>query len=134
MTGFAGNAVGVVCGINLREPLGLGGTRRMASRAQHCGIRFYRRYRGWIVGVLGQRSVAGFAVHMRMLTFAFHIEDIGVAGFACLVTGEFHRASRNLPDCSAAVVPILPKARWNHEMSNDKEDDEGENEESRESE
>ena len=115
MAGFAGNAVGVVRGIDLRKSLGLGGTRRVASRAQHRGIRLYRRYRGWIVGVLGQRAVAGFAVHMRMLALALHIEDVGVAGFACLVAGELHRTGRNLADCSAAVVAILSEALWNHE-------------------
>ena len=134
MTGFAGNAVRVIRRINLRKPLGLGGTRRVASCAQHRGIRFHRRYRRRIVRVLGQRPVAGLAVHMRMLALAFHIEDVGVAGFACLVTGKFHRAGRDFADCGAAIVPVLPETRRNHEMSNHKEDDEGENKESRESE
>ena len=78
--------------------------------------------------------MASFAVHMRMLAFALHVEDITVAGFACLVTGKLDRPGCNLADGSAAIMPVLPEASRNHVMSNDEKDDEGENEESRESE
>jgi hypothetical protein len=50
------------------------------------------------------------------------------------MSGKLHRAGRNLTDRSTAIVSILPEARRNHVMSNDKKDDEGENEESREAE
>jgi hypothetical protein len=84
--------------------------------------------------VLRQRSMTRLAVHMRVLAFALHIKHIRVAGFAGLVTGELHRTGCNLTDRIAAIVPVLPKAAWNHVMSNDEKNDEGENEESRESE
>lgn len=74
------------------------------------------------------------AVHMRVLALAFDIENIGMAGLASLVTGKLHRAGCNLTDRIAAIVPVLPEAARNHVMSNDKKNDEGENEESRESE
>jgi hypothetical protein len=134
MACFARNAVGVIRWINLRKAFGLGGTRRMASRTKNSGIRLYRCHRGRIVGVFGQRSVARFAAHVHVSAFALHIEDIGMAGLASLVTGELNGSSRDFAECSTAIVPILPKARWNHVMSNDKKDDEGENEESRETE
>ena len=84
--------------------------------------------------MLLQRPVARFAVHVRMLAFALYIEDIAVTGFTRLVPGKLYRPCCNLADGSAAVVPVLPKASRNHVMSNDEEDDEGENEESRKSE
>jgi hypothetical protein len=71
---------------------------------------------------------------MRVLAFALHIENIGMAGFAGLVTGKLHWAGRNLSDCGTAIVPVLSEAVGNHEMSNHKENNEGENEESRKSE
>ncbi len=71
---------------------------------------------------------------MRVLAFALHIKHIRVASLAGLMTGKLHWAGCNLTDRIAAIVPVLPEAAWNHVMSNDKKNDEGENEESRESE
>jgi len=81
-----------------------------------------------------QWSVACFAVHVSMLAFALHIEHLAVASFASLVAGELDWPGCNLADGRAAIVPILSKAPRNDVVSNDKEDDERENEESRESE
>jgi hypothetical protein len=71
---------------------------------------------------------------MRVLAFTLHIKHIGVARLAGLMAGKLYRAGCNLTDCIAAIVPVLPEAVRNHVMSNDKKNDEGENEESRESE
>jgi hypothetical protein len=71
---------------------------------------------------------------MRVFAFALPIKHIGVACLAGLMAGELHRACCNLTDRIAAIVPVLPEAARNHVMSNDKKNDEGENEESRESE
>jgi len=120
--------------IDLRKSFRLGSARRMAARAKNSGVRLYRCHRGRIVGVFGQRSVARFAAHVHVSAFALHIEDIGMAGLASLVTGELNGSSRDFAECSTAIVPILTKARWNHVMANDKKDNEGENEESRETE
>ena len=84
--------------------------------------------------MFGQRPVAGLAVHMCVLAVALHIQDIGMARLAGLMTGELHRSRSNFTDSGATVVPILAKAWWNHEVSNNKKDDKGENEQSRESE
>lgn len=84
--------------------------------------------------MLGQGSVARLAVHVRMLAFALYIEDIAMAGFACLMAGELYLPCSDLANRSAAIVPILSEASWNDVMPNDEKDDEGENEESRESE
>ena len=84
--------------------------------------------------MFGQRSVAGFAIHMRMLALALQIEDIGMAGLASLVTGKFHRSGRNLANGIAAIVTVLSEALWNDVTSNHEKDHESENEESRKSE
>jgi len=74
------------------------------------------------------------AIHMCVLAFALQIENIGVTRFAGLMPGKLHRAGCNLTDRIAAIVPVLPEAARNNVMANDKKHDEGENEESRESE
>jgi len=84
--------------------------------------------------VLRQRSMTCLAVHMRVLAFALHIQNIGVARLAGLMTGKRDRARCNLTNCRTAIVSILPEARRNYVMSNDKKNDEGENGKSRESE
>ena len=80
-----------------------------------------------------QRSVACFAVHMRVLALALRIENIGVTRLAGLMSGKLHRTACNFTDRIAPIVPILPEAGGNHVMSDDEKNDEGENEESRKS-
>jgi len=63
--------------------------------------------------MLRLRSVAGFAVHMRMLARLLHIENIGVAGFAGVMTGIVHWARPNLPDRSRTIVSIAAKGLRN---------------------
>ena len=84
--------------------------------------------------MLCQGSMACFAVHVGVLAFALYVQHVAVAGFASLVSSEFHWPGCNLSNGRAAIVSILPEARWNHVVSNDQKNDEGENEESRESE
>ena len=79
-------------------------------------------------------TVARLAVHMRVLAFGLHIQNIGMTRLASLVTGELHRTGRNVPDCIAPIVPVLPEAGRHHVVSDDKKDNESENKESRESE
>jgi len=134
MACFARNSVGMIDRIDLRKSPGLGRARRVAPSAEHCGIRLYWCYRRRIIGVFCERSVACFAIHMRVLAFALHIENIAVARLAGFVSGVLYRAGCNLTDRIAAIVPVLPKATRNHIMPDYQKNDEGENEESRESE
>ena len=84
--------------------------------------------------MFGQRAVAGLAVHMRVLALALHIQDIGMARLASLMTGELHGSSRDLANGIATIVTVLPEALWNNVTSDYEKDHESENEESRESE
>jgi hypothetical protein len=63
----------MIHGVDLGEVLGLGGAGRVATRAEHGGIRFHRRDRSGIGGVIGKRAVAGLAIHMRVLAFRFNV-------------------------------------------------------------
>ena len=81
-----------------------------------------------------QRSVAGFAVHVRMFALALHIQHIGVAGFASLVAGKLHGVGGDLANGGAAIVPVLSKTLRNDVTSNNKKDNKGENKKSRKSE
>ena len=114
MTGLAGNAIGVIGGIHLWESFRLCRTRRVASRAKDRRVRFQRRNRCWIFRMLCQWTVAGLAVHMRVLALGFHIQNIAVARLASLVTGELHGSSSNLADGRTAIVSILSEALRNH--------------------
>ena len=81
-----------------------------------------------------QRSMTRLAVHMRVLTLALHIQNVGMAAFACLMAGEFCGTGRDVTNCISAVVTVLPKTAGNHVSSNDKKYDEGENEQPRKAE
>lgn len=84
--------------------------------------------------MLGKRSMARLAVHVRVLAFALHIEYVAVAGLARLVTGKLHGTRGYLTDRIAAIVAVLSEAFRNHVTSDYKKDNEGEDEEPRESE
>ena len=111
VAGLAGNAAGVIRRIDLGKALGLGRAGRVAADAEHGRVQLGRRYARGIVGVLGQRSVTGFAVHVRVLAGLLYVQNVGVAGLAGLVAGELDRARCDLGDGGAAVVSVLSEAR-----------------------
>ena len=109
VAGFAGDASGVLLGVDLREVFRLGRAGRMAADAEDSGVEFGRGDRR-IVGVLGQRSVAGFAVDVRVLAVLLRVQNVRVAGFARIVAREVDGTGGHLRDRVPAVVPIFPKA------------------------
>ena len=60
-----------------------------------------------------QRSMAGLARNDNMLALLFLINNIGVAGFANIVTRECSRPGRDLRDGIAPVVAVLSKTARN---------------------
>lgn len=81
----------------------------MAADAQLGRIQLLRRNSAGIVGVFGQRPVTGFTIHLRMLAFAFQVQNVRVAGFAGLMSGIRNGLGFDLSQRIAAKVPILPK-------------------------
>ena len=83
--------------------------------------------------MLRQWSVAGFAVHVCMLAFAFYIRYFRVACLARLVSGISYWKSPDLCDRVRAIMTISTEALRNNVPSNYEEDNECENEKTRES-
>ena len=89
-----------------------GGECRGSMRRRCLGVR-WRGLDGRVVGMLCQRTMAGFAIHLRVHAAPLHFLDVGVAGLASLMAGVVDRMGGNLRDGSSAVVSILPKASRN---------------------
>ena len=83
------------CRSHLWKPFGLRRVGFVAAGAEYGRIEFVRFHGPWVIRVQGQRSVARFAIHMRMLAVFFLIEDVCMAGFTALVAGEFDGANSN---------------------------------------
>jgi hypothetical protein len=116
---------------DLRKVARLGAIGRVATHAQNCRIQLGRLDRRGILGVLSEGPVAGFAVHMGVLPLAFHLENIGMARLAGLVSGEGHGSRRNFSDGISAVMSILAKTAWdqdgaqNYEYNDSSDEDQG---------
>lgn len=109
VTGLAGNAVGVVGCVDLREALRARGAGGMAADAEDGGVGL-TRIDGRIVGMFSQWTVAGFAIDVRVLAGTFGLGDVGVAGFAGLMAGEVSGVGGDFGNGVAAVVSELAEA------------------------
>jgi hypothetical protein len=107
-------------GGDLRETPGLCRVRLVAAGAELSAIELGGLQRG-IVYVLRQGSVAGFAIHVRMLPLHFLSEDVYVAGFAVLVAGKIHRPGGDFGYCSPAIVPVLSETFGNQKPADTQE-------------
>ncbi len=58
-----------------------------------------------------------------MYAFAFHLEDLGVAALADLVSRISNRKRSDLGDCRAPVMSILSKTPWHQETPHDQKQD-----------
>ena len=130
VAGLAGEAAGVLVGVDLREALGFGSAGRMAADAEDGGVELWRGD-GWVVCVLRQGAVAGFTVHAGVLAGFFGVEDVRMAGLAGLVAGEMDGTSGNLTDCGSAVMAVFAKGLGHDEVPDNKEHEEGNDEQER---
>ena len=64
-----------------------------------------RNNRSWILDMLGQGSVAGFAAEIGVLAFAFDLHLIGMARFASLAAGELDGPGADIVERAGAIVP-----------------------------
>ena len=123
----------MIGGNNLRKAFGLRRIRLMAADAEYGRIEFFGGHGSRIVRVLGQRSVAGFAIHVRVLAIFFLFQDVGMAAFASLVPREIHWPDCDFRQCVAAIVPILSKTFWDQKTTEDQEQEDARDEDSRQS-
>lgn len=115
----AGDAARVIGGHDLRKRLRLGAIGFVTASAQHGCIKLGRSHRCRILGVTGERSVAGLARNYHVFTQLFLIYHVGVASLADLVPGKRNRASGNLGNGISSIVPILTEAARNNGGAND---------------
>lgn len=117
----------MVRGNDLREPLWFSAVGFMTTHAEDGSIQLFRLDRAWIISMGRQGSVAAFAGHVHMLSFAFYLQYISVTALASLVSGVDDRFLRYLMDCVASVVSKLSEATWNQDATehdeNNKADD-----------
>jgi hypothetical protein len=120
----------VIGGNNLREGLGLRRIRLMAADAEYGRIEFFGGHGSRIVRVLCQRSVAGLAIHMRVLAILLFFQDVGMAAFASLVPREIHWPGRDFRQCVAPIVSILSETFWDQKPPENQEQEDARDEDS----
>lgn len=123
----------MIGGSNLRKGLRLRRVGLMAAYAEHGCVQFFRRHGSRIVRVLGQRSVARFAIYVRVLAILLFFEDVGVAAFASLVPRVIDRPGCDFGQRVAPIVPILSETFWDQKPPEDQEQEDARDEDSRQS-
>jgi hypothetical protein len=91
----------------------------MTASTEYGRVKFVRLHGPRIVRVHSQRSVTRLAIHMRMLTIFFVIEDVCMAGFTALVAREFDGSDCNFRYRAAAIVSVLSEAFRDHRVPDD---------------
>ena len=121
----------MIGGNNLRKGLGLRRIRLMAADAEYGRIEFFGGHGSRIIRVLGKRSVAGLAIHVRVLAIFFLLENVGVAAFAGLMAGKINWTSGNFRQSIAPVVAVLSEAFWDEKAPDHEEQQDAGDEDSR---
>lgn len=121
MAGVAELAAGMLLGVDLREALRLGDVFGVAADAEMGDVGFLRLHARGVVGVLGERAVAGLTVDVDVRAFRFGIGDVGMAGFAGVMAGINDGTCGDFGDGVAAKMAIAAKAFGNEGTTEDKE-------------
>ncbi len=80
--------------------------------------------------MLGQRSVAGLAIDVGVLTLGFLVEDVRVTGFAALVAGEVHWPGGNFGNSISAIVSVLSETLWDEKTTDEQKEEQAGKEDS----
>jgi hypothetical protein len=125
LVGIVANAArgipGVLARDDLRECFGFGAVRFMADDAEFGGIGENRLLAGEILRVTPERTVAGFASHIGVRTFALGGDDVIVAGGAGLAAGEDGSAGSDFIESGGAKMAVLPEVFGYQLVANDEE-------------
>ena len=128
MAGVAKLPPGVFLSVYLRKALGLGNIFGVTTNAKMGDVRLLRGQACGVIGVLGERPVAGFTVDVGVNAFGFGVGDIGMAAFAGLVAGVSKGTRRDLADGVTTVVTIAPETFRNEGAAKDQEEDQTQDE------
>ena len=121
VTGLALLTTGVIFGGHLREGLRFCEIGFVATRAEYPGIWQLRHHGYRIFYVLLECPVAGLAVHDRVFTCGFHLNDIVVAVPAGFVSGKGHRPRRDVFEGIGTVVPVHSETFRNEQCPHEEE-------------
>jgi hypothetical protein len=72
--------------------------------------------------MMGERSMAGFAMDVGMLACLLDLENVGMTGFARLMTREVDGTGGNLSNGGSTVVTVFAEALRNNEVTDDQKD------------
>jgi len=108
---------------HLGEGLRLGGISLVTANTQHSGVEFFGRDGGRIIGVLDQRTMAGFAIDVRVPAVPFLFQNVAVTALAGLMSGEIHRPGSQLGQGISAKVSVLSKTFRNQDAAQDKKEE-----------
>ena len=113
MAGVASDSAGMVGGHNLREPLGFRAVCFVTAGADDGGVEFWRLDRRGIVGVAGERPMAGFASDDNMLSLILLFGHFRVTAFTDGMASVSDRTSRYFSNGGASIVTILTEGSGN---------------------
>ncbi len=128
VAGLTRKAAGVLICLHLREGLWSSSAGRMTADAECSGLELWRIDRAWVAGMIGERSMAGFAMDIGMLAFLLYLENVGMAGFTRLMTCKVDGTGGNLSNGGSTVVAIFAEALRNNEVTDDQKDYEADDE------
>ena len=133
MAGIAGQTAGVIGGSDLRKIFGLGRVPFVTTYAEYRRVKLRGLNRGRVVSMIGQRSVASFAIDVGVLAIFFLVKDVGMASLACFMACKVYGQCGDFAYRIPAVVPILSETFWDQETANDQEREEAHGENSSQS-
>src|SRR3954470_19657129 len=110
VTGLARLVGVVVFDVEWRDCRGRSRERAMTLRTEKFRIRQLWDVLCGIGRVLGERTVTGLAIDMRVLSGGLHRGDIAVAVFTSGVPGVNRPSCGNLSESVAAIMSELPEA------------------------
>ena len=113
MAGLAGLVAGVIFHVDLREIRRTSDECTMTLCAENLGVRQLGNVFSGIGGVLGERTVTGFAIDVGVLAGGLNRDDIAVAVFTSSVAGVDGLAGGDLCKSIAAIVSVLAEAARN---------------------
>jgi hypothetical protein len=89
----------------------------MTANTKYRGIELCWLDGSRIVGMLGQRTMAGLTVDACMDAGLLHLSNVGMARFASLLARKVDRTGGNLNNGGSAVVAIFSEALWYNEVT-----------------
>lgn len=133
VAGITGQARGVFRRSHLRKSFGFRSVCFVAAGAEYGCIEFVWLHGPRVIRMHGQRPVARFAIHMRMLAIFLLVQHVCMAGFAGLMPGEFNGADSNFGNRVPAIVPVLSEAFRDYRVPDDQKQEYANEEDPRQS-